>query len=430
MKQETVFASSKLPTNWSAKRLKYAVSLVSDKGECSDSELPYIGLEHVESWTGKLLQGSCNAPDDDEPAAGTRFRTGDVLLGKLRPYLAKVHVAQHDGICSGELLVLRTKAFDSRFLGYMLLTPEFISRVDSSTYGAKMPRAGWSFIGNLRLPIPNVMEQRRIADFLDRETATLNRLIDRQEHLIGLLRDSREVTIGRAVTKGIDPNTPLKDSGLEWLGGVPVHWKVVQSRRYFRERKEKVRETDVQLTASQKYGVIYQQDFMRAEGQKVMQVIKGGDLLKHVEPNDFVISMRSFEGGIEWCRLRGCISSAYVVITPSCHVEPRFFAYLFKSEQYIQALQATSNLVRDGQALRFENFAQVPLPLLSLTEQAAIADFLEQETAKIDRLIANAIQAVDLLNEYCSAVITAAVTGQIEVRTYRKQHEETLATCQ
>ena len=205
-----------------------------------------------------------------------------------------------------------------------------------------------------------------------------------------------------------------KDSGAEWLGPVPSHWNIVQSRRYFAERKEKARDSDRQLTASQKHGVMYQDAFSALEGQKVVQVILGADILKHVEPNDFVISMRSFQGGIEWSGVRGSISSAYVMLIPADAVHSGFFRYLFKSKPYIQALQTTTNLVRDGQALRFNNFVQVPLPLLPIDEQAAVADFLDCETAKIDALIAEQEQLLALLAEKRQATISHAVTRGLD----------------
>ncbi|MDC8770938.1 restriction endonuclease subunit S [Roseateles albus] len=201
-----------------------------------------------------------------------------------------------------------------------------------------------------------------------------------------------------------------KDSGVTWLGPVPAHWTVVQSRRYFANRNEKAVAGDKQLTASQKHGVIYQTDFMELEGHKVVQVIVGADILKRAEPNDFVISMRSFQGGIEWCGLRGSISSAYVMLVPNDAIWSPFYRYLFKSAPYIQALQATTNLVRDGQALRFSNFAQVTLPLLAVEEQQKIAAFLDRETSKINVLIAEQEKLITLLAEKRQATISQAVT--------------------
>jgi len=202
----------------------------------------------------------------------------------------------------------------------------------------------------------------------------------------------------------------MQDSGVLWMGLIPKHWKVIQSRRLFEQRKERMRVDDEQLTASQKYGVIPQSEFMRLENQKVMQVFTGKDILKHVEAGDFVISMRSFQGGLEWCGYTGCVSSAYVGITPIKKVVSKFFKYLFKSKPYIQALQSTSNLVRDGQALRFQNFAQVALPYIEEEEQTQIAKFLDYETAKIDALIEKQQQLIALLKEKRQAVISHAVT--------------------
>jgi len=204
------------------------------------------------------------------------------------------------------------------------------------------------------------------------------------------------------------PNT--KPSGVGWLGDVPEHWEIWQSRRLFTLRNERAHESDRQLTASQAHGVIYQEDFIRMEGRRVVEVIKGADILKHVEPNDFVISVRSFQGGIEWCKLQGCISSAYVMLVPCERIHGPFYSYLLKSVLYIQALQTTSNLVRDGQALRFNNFTQVDLPLPPLSEQSAISSFLDHETGKIDVLVEEQRRLIALLKEKRQAVISHAVT--------------------
>jgi type I restriction enzyme S subunit len=194
----------------------------------------------------------------------------------------------------------------------------------------------------------------------------------------------------------------------------------MQSRRLFAQRKERARQGDEQLTASQKYGVIYQKLFMELEGQSVVQVFTGADILKHVEKNDFVISMRSFQGGLELCSYPGCVSSAYVGLIPIKHVRPEFFKYLFKCSPYIQALQSTSNLVRDGQALRFENFSQVHLPCVPDDEQKKIAAFLDHETAKIDALIEKQQRLIELLKEKRQAVISHAVTKGLKLNAPMK----------
>lgn len=219
---------------------------------------------------------------------------------------------------------------------------------------------------------------------------------------------------------GYKPYPKYKESGFKWLREVPEHWELVQSRRLFTERKDRAFQGDRQLTASQKHGILYQEDFASLEGVKVMQVILGADLLKHVEPNDFVISMRSFQGGLEWSGLRGSISSAYVMLIPNESIYAGYFKWAFKSQPYLQALQSTSNLVRDGQALRFDNFAQVHLPVVPLGEQKSIATFLDRETSKLDILIREQKELITLLQEKRQALISNAVTKGLNPKAKMK----------
>ncbi|MCB1658281.1 MAG: restriction endonuclease subunit S [Pseudomonadales bacterium] len=201
-----------------------------------------------------------------------------------------------------------------------------------------------------------------------------------------------------------------KNSGVEWLGEVPEGWQVIPSKFYFIERKEKAENTDKQLTASQKLGIIFQEDFM-AENGRVMVVMKNPEILKKVRPNDFVISMRSFQGGLELSYLEGSISSAYVMLKPNLNVvNIEYFKYLFKTTRYIQSLQSTSNLIRDGQALRFNNFSQVKLVLPSKSDQQKIVSFLDTETARIDNLINKQQKLIELLEEQRKSIISYAVT--------------------
>ena len=201
-----------------------------------------------------------------------------------------------------------------------------------------------------------------------------------------------------------------KDSGVDWLGEIPSDWDVEESKWLFSCRKEKANKNDEQLTASQKYGVIPQQVFMDLEERRVTVVYLNPEILKHVEKGDFVISMRSFQGGIEYCDYTGSVSSAYVPLIPNNLIFSPFFKYLFKSSRYIEALQSTSNLVRDGQALRYDNFCMIPLPVVPNETQIKIANFLDQKTVQIDQAIALKQQQIEKLNEYKQIVIQNAVT--------------------
>lgn len=204
----------------------------------------------------------------------------------------------------------------------------------------------------------------------------------------------------------------VSDSGVGWLGVTPAAWPVVPARALFGERKQKSSATDVHLTPSQKYGVLPQAEYMEVTGNKVVLNLSGADNMRHVEAGDYVSHLRSFQGGLEYAGIPGKVSAAYTVLKPKVALEPRFFRYLFKSDLYIQALQTTTDQLRDGQSIRYGQFTMIPLPYPNVDEQRAIADYLDRETAQIDAFIAKNEELVTLLTERRAAVIgRAALRG-------------------
>lgn len=189
----------KIPQNWQLRKLKFCVSLNSneiDENEI-DEEVFKIALENIDNWTGKFI----DTGNPQFEGKGVPFKAGDVLFNKLRPYLAKSFIAKSSGFCVGELLVLTPNAeyFTSEFLFQRLMTSEFIDIVNSSTYGAKMPRASWNFIGNLKIPIPPLDEQKQIVSHIKTETATIDTAIAKAEREIELIREYKEAMIAEAV---------------------------------------------------------------------------------------------------------------------------------------------------------------------------------------------------------------------------------------
>lgn len=203
----------------------------------------------------------------------------------------------------------------------------------------------------------------------------------------------------------------MKDSGIEWIGEIPEGWRTINPKALFTQRKDKAQKGERQLTSSQQYGILYQDDYMELTGSKVVTVEKDFDILKHVEAGDFVISMRSFQGGLEYSTKSGAISSAYIMLVPNLElVYPRFYRWLLKSSVYIDALQRTTNMVRDGQAMRYSNFAQVRLFTLPLDEQKSRADFLDLECSSIDKILFKIRSSIEEYKKLKQAVITQAVT--------------------
>ena len=203
----------------------------------------------------------------------------------------------------------------------------------------------------------------------------------------------------------------MKDSGIEWIGEIPEGWRTINPKALFTQRKDRASKGERQLTSSQQYGILYQDEYMELTGSKIVTVEKDFDILKHVEAGDFVISMRSFQGGLEYSTKSGAISSAYVMLVPNLElVYPRFYRWLLKSSVYIDALQRTTNMVRDGQAMRYSNFAQVRLFTLPLDEQKSRADFLDLECSSIDNILFKTRSSIEEYKKLKQAVITQAVT--------------------
>lgn len=292
---------------------------------------------------------------------------GDFAINSRSDRKGSSGISKYDGSCSLIITVLKPHhELNGRFYHYLLRSHYFVEEFYRNGHGlvADLWTTKWEEMRNIYVPVPPRAEQDQIVRYLDWQVARINKLIHGYQKQIKLLEERRQTIIDSAVTCGID-HIPLKESGTHWVSAIPENWEMVFAKKLFAERKDKAFPKDEQLTASQKYGIISQSDFMGKEGRRVTVVITGNDILKHVGKGDFVISMRSFQGGLEYSYVEGKISSAYVMLIPRKeYVYDEFFKWLFKSTPYIKALQGTSDLVRDGQALRYANFAKVPLPLI------------------------------------------------------------------
>ena len=184
-----------------------------------------------------------------------------------------------------------------------------------------------------------------------------------------------------------------------WLPKIPTGWQIANPKSLFSERTQKSTQSDVHLTPSQKLGVLPQSEYMELTGGSVVLNLTGSDNMKHVEKNDFIIHLRSFQGGIEHSNYSGKVSNAYCVLKPTKQIEPRYFRWVLKSQGYIQELNATTDQLRDGQSIKFEQFASIGLPLPPIEEQRRIADYLDRRSSQIDKILATKEQQIDLLKQ-------------------------------
>lgn len=184
----------RIPRHWELRKLKNILKLRNEKKEYSGES--YIGLENIESHSGKYIPPKEIIVD----GISNRFFCGDVIFGKLRPYLAKAAITDFDGLCSSEFLVMKEFKGDRRYLLGILLSYWFIDIVNSSTYGTKMPRASWEFIGNMYVPYPPLSEQISIADFLDKKCSAIDSTISKKQHIIEKMTEYKKSLIYECVT--------------------------------------------------------------------------------------------------------------------------------------------------------------------------------------------------------------------------------------
>lgn len=184
-----------IPEHWEVKRLKNVCSQINIKENSKENSLPYIGLENIESGSGRYIDTT-----SEVEGMANRFCKNNVLFGKLRPYLSKVYLAEKDGICSTEFIVYDTKSNNCRFIHKLLLSQAFIEVVNSSTYGAKMPRANSDFINNIYVQIPHLSEQQSIANYLDQKCSEIDELISIKQQKIEKLKDYKKSLIFECVT--------------------------------------------------------------------------------------------------------------------------------------------------------------------------------------------------------------------------------------
>lgn len=416
-----------IPAHWESKPLKYVAPLIMDRIEGIGLEIPYIGLEHIESCTGKIVSDTKHSLSEEQAAEGldARFRAGDVLFGKLRPYLAKVLLSSFDGRCSSEFLVLRSRGeISPAYLAYQLISQGFIAWINSMTYGTKMPRASPNQVMGAPIAIPDADEQSAISTFLDRETAKIDALIEKKERLIELLQEKRTALITQAVTKGLDPAVPMKDSGVEWIGEIPEHW---QARRiamvaakitngYVGPTRDIFVNEGIRYLQSLhiKNGLI---DFERhpyfvtadwsheheksilAEGD-ILVVQTGGIGQVAVVPKEFI----------------GCNCHALIIIRLKRGLGVgAWIARSLESDYGQQALGwSQTGALHPHLECGFVREIRIALP--PPDEQTRILKDLENLLAKHDALSAKIQEAIARLKEYRTALISAAVTGKIDVR--------------
>ncbi|MFN9415505.1 MAG: restriction endonuclease subunit S [Pirellula sp.] len=438
-----------VPLHWSVVRLRRVAELNPSKSEVSDldrelsvSFLPMeavgddgtIQLEHTRS-IGAVENGY------------TYFREGDVTLAKITPCFENGKGAIMRGLLNGigfgttELIVVRPrpKHTTSGYLHWLFMSSHFRHIGESTMYGAGgQKRVPGDFVRNFATAIPPLNEQRAIASFLDVETSKIDGLVSEQRRLIELLKEKRQAVISHAVTKGLNPNAPLKPSGIQWLGDVPQHWEIACLKHY----ASTVNGFGFSSSDFQDDGV----PFIRAGNiknktisppeiflpQEVVAtyervVLMAGDIVISMVGSDPKVTESAVgQVGIIPDSLAGAVPNQNVVIlreNPD-FIEKRYLFYTLCSTAYRNHLNVFSHKLANQSIISSSLLVAAKFAFPAIEEQREIIDYLDSTVAVSNRLLAEAERAIELLQERRTALISAAVTGKIDVRGFASKGKE------
>jgi type I restriction enzyme S subunit len=428
-----------VPENWEIKRLRYSIRLNPTKSEVRGLDpklsVSFVPMEAVGEYGGLMLESVRPLLSCFE--GYTYFRDGDVVVAKITPCFENVKGALAEGLENGigfgttELHVLRAgQGIDRRYMFYLSLSDHFRRMGAGSMYGAGgQKRVPEDFIRDFRHPIPSEPEQRTIAAFLDQETARIDALAAKKESLIRLLQEKRAALITRAVTKGLDPNGPMKDSGVEWLGKIPAHWDSLALSRVTLSRcdgpfgsglkSEHYSGVGVRVIRLQNIGWT---DFVDADRAYIDEEY-ANELGDHsVMVDDLLIAGLGDEGHPVG---RACVAPAGIepaMVKADCfrfrvdrrRVVPRFAAYQLSATAVVAVGSFTTGATRARMNLTATASRKIALP--PPEEQQVIVEALDREQERYLAIVAKVHNAIDRLKEYRTALISAAVTGKIDVQ--------------
>lgn len=421
-----------IPRGWKIKRIKHTTYLkgrVGWQGLTSDEYLDrgYAYLVTGTDFSGKYIDWrECHCVEqaryEDDPFI--QLRNGDLLITKDGTIGKLALVAELDQpacLNSGIFLVRPVSDYVTEYMYWVLQSEPFKIFCDLSSVGSTIQHLYQHVFDNFSFPVPSLPEQRSIADFLDRETVKIDALIAGQEKLITLLAEKRQATVTQAVARGLNPNASMNQSGLAWLGDVPSHWKLAKLGLYAtvengttpsRAVTEYWEDGSIPWLASgevNQFQISEASEFVTAAALErcSLRVLPAGTVVVGL------VGQGKTRGMSAILRISATVNQNLAAICPGPQMEGEYILYVFHSMyEWLREAGRGGNQA----AMNCEMLSGLRIPIPPLAEQQAIVGFIESERGKLDTLKVQAERAIALLKERRSALIAAAVTGQIDVR--------------
>ena len=412
--------SAKLRHEWPRRRLKYGAT-INDEALPEDTdpnyELQYIDIGNVDS-SGAVNEIASYRFEDAPSRARRIVRNGDVIISTVRTYLQAISPIVNPPanliVSTGFAVVRpRTDVLDAQFCKYTLREVDFLAEVQKRSTGISYPAINASDIGDIPVYLPPLPQQTIIANYLNKETERLDRLVAAKERLLDNIAEKRRTLIRQCVIRGMDPKASLRESNIPWLGQIPAHWELERTKWLFKERDERSQTGEEELlTVSHLTGVTPRSEkdvnMFEAETTEGYKVCYAGDLV--------INTLWAWMGAMGVSSVDGIVSPAYNVYTPGERLETAYVDALVRIPIFAQEATRYSKGVWSSRLRLYpEGFFEIWMPVPPKEEQREIVAHIAVETVKLDRLKTAAERTIALLKERRGALIAAAVTGQIEV---------------
>ncbi|MEK2046744.1 restriction endonuclease subunit S [Vibrio parahaemolyticus] len=434
----------KIPLHWAVSKVNYISQfgrgLSITKANLEDTGIPCVSYGEVHSKYGFEVDPNkhtlkCVNPVYLETSAFALLSKGDFVFADTSEDLDGsgnfTQLVSDETLFAGyHTVVVRPNANNyHRFIAYLFDSTEFRTQIRDAVKGVKVFSITQAILKSANVWLPEHEEQQKIANFLDHETAKIDTLITKQEKLIELLKEKRQAVISHAVTKGLNPDAPMKDSGVEWLGDVPEHWGVIQNKRLFEltPKKSQIESKKNELCNFVPMDKLKQDTLILDEERIISSVFDGYTyfenediLIAKVTPcfeNKNMVVARNMKNGI------GFGSSEIYVLRCNSKVNNDFMYYRLQEDVFmniaISAMTGAGGLKRVPADIMM-NFK---LALPPLEEQLEISKTLKDKLAIFDELSVKAVETIELMKERKTALISAAVTGKIDVRDWQESEQ-------
>ena len=406
-----------IPSHWEISSLGKILLSVSEKNR---SDLPLLSITRelgvIERDTEDQDSNHNFIPDD--LSNYKILKKGQFGMNKMKAWQGSYGVSDFTGIVSPAYYIFDfIKSINPQFFHWAIRSKIYVSFFGSASDGVRIGQWDLSKSRMKSIPfiIPSNDEQQKIAQFLDDKTAKIDQAVDLVEKQIALLKEHKQILIQNAVTRGLNPDVPLKDSGVEWIGQVPEHWEVSSLGKMLLPVSEKNKPNLPLLSITRELGVIERD----VEDQESNHNFIPDDLsnYKVLKEGQFGMNkMKAWQGSYGVSRFTGIVSPAYYIFDFIKSVNSRFFHWAIRSKIYISFFGSASDGVRIGQwDLSKSRMKSIPFIIPSYTEQVQIADYLDQQAAKIDQAIALKTAHIEKLKEYKSVLVNDVVTGKVRV---------------